>query len=159
MINGNTSSVDSSQTVMADLASTPSDEAQQVAQWQAAYGEVLAAYIALIKSHGGLIPELVSGSTLADVQASAEIAQAAYQRIMAELNSQSSAETTTGAQSQDSAPPAMPNSQPSQPPFQLGAGGGSRSSGLAVGREQQQGKRPDPTALVMQYYSSGVPRR
>ncbi len=122
--------------------------------WRAAHNGVLQAYIELVKSQGGLIPEMVAGSTLADVQSSAQVAQSAYRRIAAELARPAENDAPVVQTQANSAP--MPTANL---PFKMGSGGGSRSSGLGQGMEQQQGKRPDPTALVMQYYSSGSPRR
>ena len=133
-----------------DLTGAP--QSQEVLQWQAAHAALLAAYIELIKGQDGLIPEMVAGSSLADVQASVGLARQAYGRLAAQL-----ARATAGSEVVMPTPVAEGVAGP--PPFVMGAGGGSRASGLSGGLEQQQGKRPDPVALIAQYYSSGTPRR
>src|SRR5437868_1834998 len=69
-------------------AAAPEAPVPQAAPPQTPPGDVLTAYLALVRAQPGVVPDLISGSTLEDITASVERAKAAYaelrQRVLAE---------------------------------------------------------------------------
>ncbi|HEX2909384.1 MAG TPA: hypothetical protein VH186_01155 [Chloroflexia bacterium] len=123
--------------VAAEQASTPGGAAEEANDTLAG---VLAAYVEQLRLLDGVIPELIGGSTLAEVRESAVRAKAAYERVAAQVAA--------------GAPAPVKAENPAGGKIAAGAGGGTRGNASIPTPEGFQ-KRPSGYALILKGLAQG----